>query len=317
MHVVGRHVSRLAGYAPALPTPFDEDGAVDLSCFERLCLVHIHANAAALVVCGTTGEGPTLTFDEWREVVGVALRASRGRVPVIAGAGANSTDRAIAFAAEAERAGADAVISVVPYYSKPVQEGMLAHFRAIADSTGIPIILHDVPSRTMVGLADVTIARLAESPRFIGLMDSTGDPMRPCRLKALLGHDFRFLSGDDRTAFAFIASGGNGCISIIFNVAPGLCRAMYLALRRGNLGLAQRIAREATGLNDVLCQDDPAPLKHALSLLGLMPSGVRLPLVEPSEEAKADIASALQHFCQHYPDGGIGSLTTAATCTSA
>jgi 4-hydroxy-tetrahydrodipicolinate synthase len=318
MHLIGRHVSRLAGYAPALPTPFNEDGTVDLPCFERFCSQQIHAGATALIVCGTTGEAPTLTRDERREVVRAAAGISRGHVPVIAGAGSNATDRAAAFAADAERAGADAVLSVVPYYNKPVQEGLLAHFRAVGDAVGIPIILHDVPSRTVVGLADITVARLAENPRFIGLMDSSSDPTRPGRLRTLLGEGFRLLSGDDRTALAFIADGGNGCISITSNIAPGLCRAMYLALRRGHLVLAQRIAKEATRLNAVVCQDaDPAPVKHALSLLGLMLPGVRLPLVEPGEEFKADIASALRHFCEHNPDDGIGTLATAEIRTSA
>jgi len=300
MHVIGRPVSRLSGYAPALPKPFRHDGTVDPPCLERLCHQQIDGGATALIVCGTTGEAPTLTLDEKREIVSIACRASRGRVPVVAGAGSNSTDRAIELAAEAERAGADAVLSVVPYYNKPGQNGLLAHFRAVADAIRIPIILHDVPSRTIVGLADATVARLAENPRFIGLMDSTEDPVRPVRLRTLLGEDFRLLSGDDRTAAAFIANGGNGCVSITSNVAPRLCRALYLALRRGHLRLAQRIAMEVAKLNAVLCQEgDPAPVKHALGLLGLMSPSVRLPLVEPGEEVKATIALALRHFCEH------------------
>jgi 4-hydroxy-tetrahydrodipicolinate synthase len=187
MHVIGRPVSRLSGYAPALPTPFREDGTVVLPCLERFCHQQIDSGATALIVCGTTGEAPALTLDEKREIVSVACRASRGRVPVVAGAGSNSTDRAIELAAEAERAGADAVLSVVPYYNKPGQNGLLAHFHAVADAIGIPIILHDVPSRTVVGLADATVARLAENPRFIGLMDSTEDPVRPVRMRTLLG----------------------------------------------------------------------------------------------------------------------------------
>jgi 4-hydroxy-tetrahydrodipicolinate synthase len=310
--IVGRHVSRLSGYAPALPTPFGENASVDLPCLERFCIQQIHAGATALVVCGTTGEAPTLTLDERREIVRVAVKASRGRVPVIAGAGSNSTTRVVELAAEAERAGADAVLSVVPYYNKPVQRGLFAHFKAVADAIGIPVIIHDVPSRTVVGLADATIARLAENPRFIGLMDSSGDPTRIGRLRTLLGEDFRLLSGDDPTAFATIANGGNGCISVTSNVAPGLCRAMYLALRRGHVGLARRIAAEVTRLNAILCQEgDPAPVKYALGLLGLMSPAVRLPLVEPGEQDKADIALALQHFCEHNPDDGVGTLAMA------
>jgi 4-hydroxy-tetrahydrodipicolinate synthase len=189
--------------------------------------------------------------------------------------------------------------------------GLFAHFNAVADSIGIPIILHDVPSRTVVSLADATIARLAENSRFIGFMDSTGNPARPARLRALLGENFRLLSGDDPSAFALIASGGNGCISVTSNVAPGLCRAMYLALRRGHVALAQRISAEAMKLHAVLCQDgDPAPVKYALSLSGLMSPAVRLPLVEPGEQAKAEIASALQHFSKHNPGSEIGTLAS-------
>ena len=151
-----------------LPTPFSEDGAVDLSCLEHFCNQQIHAGASALIVCGTTREAPTRTFDERREVIRVAVMASRGRVPVIAGAGSNSTSRAVEFAADAERAGADAVLSVVAYYNKPMQLGLLAHFGEVAESIGIPINLHEAPSRTVIGLADVTIARLAENPRSSG-----------------------------------------------------------------------------------------------------------------------------------------------------
>ena len=153
---------------------------------------------------------------------------------MIAGAGSNSTGQAIELSRDAESAGADAVLSVVPYYNKPTQAGMYAHFRAIAESTGLPIILHDVPARTVCGLADDTIARLAELPQFIGLKDATGDVARPLRLRSLVGSEFRLLSADDATALAFFAQGGDGCISVTSNVMPGLCRAMYLAWMRGN-----------------------------------------------------------------------------------
>jgi 4-hydroxy-tetrahydrodipicolinate synthase len=187
MHITGHRVSRLSGYAPAVPTPFGEHGTVDLPCLEHFCDQQVRAGAAALIVCWATGEAPTLIH----EVVRVAVRVSRGRVPVIAGAESNSTSHAIKLAADAERAGADAMLSVVPHYNKPTQRGILAHFLAIADVISIPIILHDAPSRTAIGLADDTIARLAENPRFIGLMDSSGDAARPARLRAALGEEFR------------------------------------------------------------------------------------------------------------------------------
>jgi 4-hydroxy-tetrahydrodipicolinate synthase len=239
---VGRHVSRLSGFAPAVPTPFDENGALDTVALERFCDRQIHEGATALIVCGTTGEAPTLSRAEHDKIVRIAVDVAHGRVPVIAGAGSNSTSQAIELARDAETAGADAILSVVPYYNKPIQEGMYAHFRAIADAAGVPIILYDVPSRTICGLADATVARLAENHKFIGLKDATGDTTRPLRLRALLGTDFRLLSGDDRTALAFIVQSGNGCISVTSNVAPGLCRNMYLTLKRGQISQAQRLA---------------------------------------------------------------------------
>ena len=235
-------VSRLSGFAPAVPTPFDENGALDIPAFERFCDRQIQHGATALVVCGTTGEAPTLSRDEHDRIVRIAVDVAQGRVPVIAGAGSNSTSQAIEMAKDAENARADAILSVVPYYNKPIQAGMYAHFRAIAAATDLPIILYDVPSRTVCGLADATIARLAEDPQFIGLKDATGDMTRPLRLRALLGAEFRLLSGDDTTVLGFIAQGGNGCISVTSNLAPGLCRNVYLALKRGQIAQAQRLA---------------------------------------------------------------------------
>src|SRR6266481_5744281 len=185
MSAVGRHVLRLSGYAPALPTPFDDAGELDLGALERLCHRQIDEGATALIVCGTTGEAPTLSRAEQDSIVRVAVHASRGRIPVIAETGSNSTSQAIELSRDAEAASADAVLSVVPYYNKPPQSGMYAHFRAVAESTGLPIILYDVPARTVCGLADDTIARLAELPQFIGLKDATGDVTRPLRLRSM------------------------------------------------------------------------------------------------------------------------------------
>jgi 4-hydroxy-tetrahydrodipicolinate synthase len=240
MTVISRHVSRLSGYAPALPTPFDNDNNVDGDAFGRLCERQIDQGATALVVCGTTGEAPILSLDEHRALVRSAADIARGRVPVIAGASSNSTAHAIELTKGA--AGADAVLSVVPYYNKPTQVGMHAHFCAIAQSSSLPIILYDVPSRTACGLADETIGRLAALPQFIGLKDATGDIGRLSRLKPLVEAEFRLLSGDDATALPFLAQGGHGCISVTSNLMPGLCRSMYLACKQGQLGRAQRLA---------------------------------------------------------------------------
>jgi 4-hydroxy-tetrahydrodipicolinate synthase len=301
--ITGKYVSRLSGYAPALPTPFDQDGNVDDAAFERLCDRQIREGATALVVCGTTGEAPTLTHPEHEAIVRMAVNVARGSVPVIAGAGSNSTSQAIELARAVEAAGADAVLSVVPYYNKPMQAGMYAHFRAIADAVGRPIILYDVPSRTACGLADDTVARLAENPKFIGLKDATADVTRPFRLRSRLGPDFRLLSGDDATASAFIRQGGNGCISVTSNVAPGLCRAMYLAFKQGQLSRAQHLATAVAKLTDALIREsNPVPVKYALSRMKMMTPLVRLPLVELKSETRAEINAVLAQVCEEYPD---------------
>jgi 4-hydroxy-tetrahydrodipicolinate synthase len=299
-------VSRLGGYAPALPTPFDPSDKVDLGALSYLCDRQIRSGANALVVCGTTGEAPTLTRPEQAEAVRAAVNAARGRVPVIAGAGSNSTSHAIELARDAEQAGADALLCVVPYYNKPTQAGLLAHFRAVAGAAGLPIILYDVPARTACGLADETIVRLAQSPQFIGLKDATGDVTRPLRLRPALGPDFRLLSGDDASALAFIAQGGNGCISVTSNVAPGLCRGMYLAHRQGQTGTAQRLASALAPLTAALFREtNPVPIKYALSRVGLMSPRVRLPLVELKSETKSEVDLVLAEACEYHLDGMI------------
>lgn len=309
MPTIGRHVAKLSSYAPALPTPFDDNGDVDGEAFERLCDLQITCGATALVVCGTTGEASTLTPGEQSGLIRIAVAVSRGRVPVIAGAGSNATDHAIASAKDAEAAGADAVLSVVPYYNRPTQAGLYAHFREIATSTGLPVILYDVPSRTACALADATIARLAELPRIIGLKDASGDVTRPLRLRTLAGPDFRLLSGDDALSLAFLAQGGDGCISVTSNVAPGLCRNMFLAWRQGPAARAQRLARPIAQLTAALfCETNPVALKYALSLFGLMSPRVRLPLVELSDQYKPGIAAILTELCDTCPEAMIGRI---------
>src|ERR1700732_2008296 len=228
----------LAGYIPDLPTPFDEDDRIDLTAFAKLCERQIEAGVSAIVVGETAGEASTLTPAEHDCIVRAAVGIARGRACVIAGAGSNSTSQAIELTRRAEAAGADAVLSVVPYYNRPMQAGIHAHFRAIADSTALPIMLHDIPSRTNRELSDDTLARLAESKQFIGLRDGTGDIARPPRLRSLLPSGFRLLSGDDATALAFIANGGDGCISQISNVAPDLCRVIFAGCRQGRVAAA-------------------------------------------------------------------------------
>lgn len=212
---------------------------------------------------------------------------------MIAGAGSNSTSNAVAFARCAELAGADAVLSVVPYYNKPTQAGIAAHFSAIAEATALPIILHDIPSRTIRELSDDTLVRLTKSSQFIGLRDATGDLTRPMRLPPLLPKEFRLLSGDDATALGFIASGGDGCISMVSNVAPDLCQAMFSNCRQARLQPARYLQSRLAPLTAVLATEGPAALKYALSLLGLMSANTRLPMLELDDAAKRDVAAAI------------------------
>src|ERR1700722_7191062 len=294
MLVTSRHISKLSGYAPALPTPFDEEGNVDTPAFERLCDLQLANGATSLIVCGTTGEAPTLSPAEHRELIRIAVAQARGRIPVIAGAGANATEHAIELTRDAEATGADSALSVVPYYNKPTQSGLYAHFRAIAQSTGLPIILYDVPSRTACGLADETVARLAELPRIVGLKDAAGDASRPARLRPLVGTNFRLLCGEDALALPYLAQGGDGCISVTSNVAPSLCRNMYLAWKHGQSVRAQRLARPIAQLTAALFRESsPVPLKYALALLGVMSPRVRMPLVELSNQNRAEVGEIL------------------------
>ncbi len=309
MPAIGRHVSMLSGYAPALPTPFDAEENIDAPAFERLCDLQLANGARALVVCGTTGEAPTLSREEHRTLIRIAVRHARGRIPVIAGAGGNATAHAIKLTRDAESAGADAVLSVVPYYNKPTQPGLYAHFRAIAEATGLPVILYDVPSRTACSLADETIARLAEIPNIIGLKDAAGDPTRPARLRPLVGANFRLFSGDDALTLAYLAQGGDGCISVTSNVVPGLCWNMFSAWKQGQSLRAQRLAAPIAQLTAALFrQTNPVPVKHALALLGLISPKVRLPLVGLGELSHAELKRMLFQMYDDYSEYMIGSI---------
>ena len=283
----------LAGYIPDLPTPFDENGELDLAAFAKLCERQIEADVSAIVVGETAGEASTLTPVEHDTIIRAAVEIARGRVRVIAGAGSNSTSQAIELTRRAEAAGADALLSVVPYYNKPMQAGIYAHFRAIAASTALPIILHDIPSRTIRELSDDTLVRLAESRQFIGLRDATGDIARPLRLQTMLPLGFRLLSGDDATALAFIADGGDGCISMISNIAPELCQAIFSSCRQGRLQTARSLQNRLARLTASLTRESPAALKYAMCLLGFMHPNTRLPIVELADSAKAEVASAI------------------------
>jgi 4-hydroxy-tetrahydrodipicolinate synthase len=307
MTLLAKPVSWLAGYIPDLPTPFDADDRIDLTAFAKLCERQIEAGAPAIVVCETAGEVSTLTPAEQDSLVRAAVEIAGGRVRVIAGAGSNSTSQAIELTRRAEAAGADAILSVVPYYNKPMQAGIHAHFSAIAGETTLPIILHDIPSRTIRELSDDTLARLAESRQFIGLRDGTGDVARPMRLRPLVPPGFRLLSGDDVTSLGFIANGGDGCISMISNVAPELCRVIFSSCRLGRLQSARYLQNRLAPLTASLAKESPAALKYALCLLGFMSANTRLPIVELADAAKAEVAGAIAEIGEEdiaCPDDG-------------
>jgi 4-hydroxy-tetrahydrodipicolinate synthase len=288
----------LTGFIADLPTPFNQDQTIDWNSFERLCEHQIGSGTTAILVGETMGEAPTLSRNEQECLVRAAVRLSRGRVAVIAGAGSNSTSQAIDLTMRAEASGADAIMSVVPYYNKPMQAGIVAHFKAIATSTLLPIILHESPGRTARELSDEAIGQLAKAAQFVGLRDDTGDIARLLRLKAVLPRHFKMLSGEDSTALAHLVSGGDGCFSVVSNIAPEFCKTLYERCRLGDLQTARGFGSRLAAATEALSQDaTPACTKYALSLLGLMAPGLRLPLVEPDRASKIMVARAIAALC--------------------
>ena len=285
---------RIQGSCVALPTPF-RYGTVDFLALEALCHRQIDAGTAALVPCGTTGEAPLLTPGEHRRVVEATVAAAGGRVPVIAGAGSNNTQTAVELARAAEQAGAQALLCVTPYYLKPTQTGLIAHFTAIHDAVDLPIILYDVPSRTACPMADVTIKRLAVLPRVVGLKDATGDIPRVKQLRRRLGDRFILLSGDDASQAAFRLAGGDGCISVTANVTPALCAALQKACDQRDVEAIARLEAILAPLHVAMfLEANPIPVKRALHRLGLMVDGLRLPLTPLSTVADVQLAEAMK-----------------------
>jgi 4-hydroxy-tetrahydrodipicolinate synthase len=290
----GGHPARwLAGFIPDIPTPFSADGSIDLAAFAVLCERQIEAGTLAILICDGAGEAWTLTPAERTQLIHTAVETSRKRVHVIAGAGSNATARAVELTRQAAAAGADAILSVVPYYNRPMQEGVFVHFRAVAEATALPIILHDCPARTARALSDETLVRLAQASQFVGLCDSTGDVTRVARLRSQLPPAFRLLAGDASTVLACTASGVNGCMSPLAMVAPELCHAMFLHGQRRRWRPARRLHGLALPLLDAFARETPAALKYALSLQGLARPDMRLPLVEADEDTKAMVVAAM------------------------
>lgn len=284
------------GAITALITPF-KDGKVDEAAYQAFIEWQIAEGIHGVVPCGTTGESPTLSHAEHNRVIELCIEAVAGRVPVIAGAGSNSTEEAIMMANHAKIVGADAVLVVTPYYNKPTQEGMYQHFKAIHDAVEIPIILYNIPGRSVVDMHDDTIARLAQLPNIVGLKDATGDLSRISKLRQKVDKDFCHLSGEDPTALAFNAQGGAGCISVTSNIVPKLCASLHNTWFKGNTKQALDIHDQLTPLHlAMFCETSPGPVKYAASLLGHCRPEVRLPLVEVSDQNKGLIRSTLQSF---------------------
>jgi len=286
----------IKGSIPALVTPF-RDGAVDEKAFLDFVEWQIAEGSHGLVPVGTTGESPTLSHDEHKRVVELCVTAAAGRVPVIAGAGSNNTDEAIDFATHAEGAGADALLIVTPYYNKPNQAGLKAHFRAIDEKVGIPIIIYNIPGRSVIDMTPETMAELFSTSKNIkGVKDATANMARASRQREACGPEFIQLSGEDITALGFNAHGGTGCISVTANVAPRLCAQFQEAMLAGDFVAALQIQDRLAPLHDALfIEPNPTGVKYALSLLGKLDNELRLPLVPVSETTQVAIRDAMTH----------------------
>jgi 4-hydroxy-tetrahydrodipicolinate synthase len=283
------------GSFTALVTPFKGD-AVDQGAFRDLVEWQIAEGTNGLVPVGTTGESPTLSHDEHKQVVEWCIDQAKGRVPVIAGAGSNSTREAIELSRHAEEAGADAVLVVTPYYNKPTQEGLYQHFKAINDAIGIPIIIYNIPARSVIDMSVDTMRRLYELKNIAGVKDATANVVRVSQQRAALGEGFNQLSGEDATALGFMAHGGHGCISVTSNVAPRLCAEFQSACLRGDYATALKLQDKLMPLHqNLFIETNPAPAKYALSVLGKVAETVRLPMVTLAEKSKAAVRDAMVH----------------------
>ncbi|RDI60265.1 4-hydroxy-tetrahydrodipicolinate synthase [Microvirga subterranea] len=288
-------MTQFKGSITALVTPF-KDGAVDEKALRAHVNWQIENGTHGLVPVGTTGESPTLSHEEHNRVVEICVEEAKGRVPVIAGAGSNSTAEAVGFSRHAEKVGADAVLIVTPYYNKPTQEGLYQHFKAINDAIGIPILIYNIPGRSVIDMSVATMARLYELKNIAGVKDATANIARVSQQRQAMGPDFIQLSGEDATALGFMAHGGHGCISVTANVAPALCSEMQTACLRGDYASALKVQDRLMPLHEAMfIETNPSPAKYALSVLGMMEDTVRLPLIPVSDGTKQTIRSAMTH----------------------
>ncbi len=282
------------GVYTALITPF-KDGKVDEKAFQSFVEWQIAEGVHGLVPCGTTGESPTLSHDEHNRVVALCVEVAKGKVPVMAGTGSNSTDEAIMMTQYAKKAGADAALIVAPYYNKPTQEGIYQHYKAIHDAVDLPIVIYNIPGRSVINITDETLARLSEFPNIAGVKDATGDLARVYTLRAKMKRPLQLLSGEDMTAIAFNASGGQGCISVTSNIMPRLCAQVQEACLAGDYVKALALHEPLVALHNVMfCETSPSPVKFAASLMGKCQPDVRLPLVQLGQESQKTIADVLK-----------------------
>lgn len=284
------------GSYTALVTPFKDD-KVDEQAYRAFIAWQIAEGTHGLVPVGTTGESPTLSHEEHKRIVEIAIDAAAGRVPVMAGAGSNSTSEAVDFSQHAEKAGAAGVLVVTPYYNKPTQDGLFAHYKAINDAVSIPIIIYNIPGRSVVDMSVETMARCFELKNVTGVKDATADLARVSQQRAAMGPEFNQLSGEDATALAFMAHGGHGCISVTSNVAPKLCAEFQNACLAGDFAKALSIQDQLMPLHDAMfCETSPGPVKYAVSRLGFGAASARLPMVPISDAAKSIVDQAMDQL---------------------
>ena len=281
------------GSIPALITPF-LDLKVDYDSFSKIIEHSISNGSHGLVPCGTTGESPTLSHEEHKQVIEECIKIVNKRVPVIAGTGSNNTEEAIDFTNHAKLAGADAALIVTPYYNKPTQKGLYEHFKKIAESVDIPIIIYNIPGRSIVDMNIDTMSDLSQIKNIIGVKDATNDLFRPLLSRTKIDQNFCYLSGEDGTALAYLAQGGDGCISVTANVAPKLCSSMHEAWKKNDVSLAQKINLKLSKLHHALfIESSPGPVKYAAHLIGLCSPNTRLPLSEISNDTKKIVKKCL------------------------
>lgn len=282
------------GSMVAIVTPF-KNGKVDEEALSNLIEWHIKEGTHAIVPCGTTGEASTLDYEEHYRVIEITVKTVNKRIPVIAGTGSNSTDEAIMITKKAEELGADGVLSVTPYYNKPTQEGLYRHFKEIADKTGLPIILYNVPGRTSVNMLPQTVARLAEHPRIVGIKEATGDMKQVSEIIRLCGKDFAVISGDDFTNLTLLALGGRGFISVTANICPKDVAELFNSWERGDIEKAREIHYKLEPINKAMfIETNPIPVKTALSMMGKIREELRLPLCEMEKSNKEKLAEVLR-----------------------